>query len=87
MERRHEPVITSWAEMKSRLRDKFIPACYRPMIIDEWKHLRQGDGTVAEYIACFNDLMIRCNLDEEPVATLARFSAGLRLEYQRELVL
>ena len=73
--------------MKSRLHDKFVPACYRPMIIDEWQHLRQGEGTVAEYIARFDDLMIRCNLDEEPVATLARFRAGLRPEYQCELVL
>ena len=73
--------------MKSRLRGKFVPACYRPMIIDEWQHLRQGEGIVAEYIAHFDDLRIRCNLDEEPVATLARFRAGLRPEYQRELVL
>ena len=51
MERRQEPIITSWAEMKSQLHDKFVPACDRPMIIDEWQHLPQGDGTVAEYIA------------------------------------
>ena len=57
------------------------------MIIDEWQHLRQGDGTIAEYIARFDDLMIRCNLDEEPVATLARFRVGLWPEYQREHVL
>ena len=87
MERRHKSAITSWAEMKSRLRDKFVPACYRPMIIDEWQHLRHGEGTVAEYIARFDDLMIRCNLDEKPVATLTRFRAGLRPKYQRELVL
>ena len=87
MERRQEPIITSWAEMKSRLRDKFVHACYRPMIIDEWQHLPQGDGTMAEYIARFDNLMIRCNLNEEPVATLARFRARLRPEYQRELVL
>ena len=87
MERRQEPIITSWAEMKIRLRDKFVPACYRPMIIDEWQHLSQGEGTVAEYIAQFDDLMIRCNLNEELVATLARFRAELRPEYQHELVL
>ena len=86
-ERRHNPMITTWAEMKSRLGEKYIPACYRPMIIDEWQHLRQEEGTVADYIARFDDLMIRCNVDEGPMATLARFRAGLRLEYQRELVL
>ena len=86
-ERRRETAVTTWAEMKSRLREKFVPACYRPMIIDEWQHLQQGDGTVVDYITRFNDLMIRCNVDEEPVATLARFRAGLRPEYQRELVL
>ena len=73
--------------MKSRLWEKYIPACCRPMIIDEWQHLRQEEGTVADYIARFDDLMIRCNVDEEPMATLARFRAGLRPEYQRELVL
>ena len=87
MERRHEPQVTSWAEMKSRLRSKFVPACYRPMIIDEWHNLRQGEGTVTDYIAKFDDLMIRCNLEEEPMATLARFRAGLRPEFQRELIL
>ena len=86
-ERRHDPMITSWAEMKSRLREKFVTSCYRPMIIDEWQHLRQGEGTVEEYIARFDDLMIHCNMDEEPMATLARFRAGLRSEFQRELVL
>ena len=87
MERRHEPMISSWAEMKSRLRIKFVPTCYRPMILDEWQHLRQGEGSVADYIARFDDLMIRCNVDEEPMATLVRFWAGLRSEFQRELVL
>ena len=86
-ERRHDPAITTWAEMKSRLREKYIPACYRPMIIDEWQRLRQEEGTVVDYVARFDDLMIRCNVDEEPLATLARFRAGLRLEFQRELIL
>ena len=86
-ERRREMPVTTWAEMKSRLREKFVPACYRSMIIDEWNHLQQGDGSVVDYIARFDDLMIRCNVDKEPVATLARFRAGLRLEYQRELVM
>ena len=86
-ERRREVAIATWTEMKGQLRGKYVPACYLPMIIDEWQHLQQGDGTVVEYIARFDDLMIRCNIDEEPVATLARFRAGLRAEYQRELVL
>ena len=73
--------------MKSRVREKFVPACYRPMILDEWQHLRQEEGTVADYIARFHDLMIRCNVDEEPMATLARFRARLRPEFHRELLL
>ena len=85
--RRREATITTWAEMKGRLQGKFVPDCYRPMIIDEWQHLQQGDSTVAEYIAKFDDLMIRCNVEEEPVAMLARFRAGLRPEFQRELIL
>ena len=72
-ERHHDPTITTWAEMKSRLREKYIPACYRPMIIDEWQHLRQEEGTVADYVARFDDLMIRCNVDEEPMVRLPGF--------------
>ena len=86
-ERRCEPQVSTWEEMKGRMRGKFVPVCYRPMIIDEWQRLRQGDGSVADYIAQFDELMIRCNIDEEPEATLARFRAGLRPEYQRELIL
>ena len=40
-----------------------------------------------DYITRFDDLMSRCNIDEEPAATLTRFRAGLRPEYQRELIL
>ena len=80
-------MVTTWAEMKGQLREKFVPACYRSMMINEWQRLRQGEGTVSEYISRFDDLMIRCNIDEEPMATLARFRAGLRSEFQRELVL
>ena len=87
LEQRHEPMTTSWAEMKSRLREKFVPACYRHMILDEWQHLCQEEGTVADYIGRFDDLMICCNVHEEPMATLTRFRAGLRPEFQRELVL
>ena len=86
-EHRHDPMITTWAEMKSGLREKYIPACYRPMIIDEWQHLHQEEGLVAKYIVRFDDLMIRCNVVEEPMATLARFQAGLRPKYEHQLVL
>ena len=87
VECRQDTIITTWAEMKGRLREKFIPACYRPMIIDEWQYLCQGDGTVVDYISRFDDLMIWCNLNEEPMATLVRFRAGLRSEFQRKLIL
>ena len=78
-ERRCEVAVTTWTEMKGPLREKYVPACYRPMIIDEWQHLQQGDGTVVEYITRFDDLMIRCNIDEEPVATLARFPGWIKV--------
>ena len=86
-ERRHDTMVTTWAEMKGQLQEKFVPACYKLMIIDEWQDLRQGEGTISECINPFDELMIRCNLDEEPMATLAWFRAGLRTEFQRELVL
>ena len=64
VERRRETAVATWAEMKGWLREKYVPACYRPMIIDEWQHLQQGDGTVVEYIARFDKLMIRCNIEK-----------------------
>ncbi|CAB4263779.1 unnamed protein product [Prunus armeniaca] len=41
---------------------------------------------VAEYIAKFEEFMLRCDIREDQRMTLSRFRSGLRLELQRELI-
>ncbi|KAL2513243.1 CCHC-type domain-containing protein [Abeliophyllum distichum] len=48
--------------------------------------LRQGSMTTVEYIAKFEEFMLRCNVNKESSVTLSRFRTGFRLELQRELI-
>ncbi|XP_004301556.1 PREDICTED: uncharacterized protein LOC101305082 [Fragaria vesca subsp. vesca] len=78
--------ITHWEEMKERLKEKYVPLAYKERLLDQWQSLRQGNMTVAEYIDKFEEFMVRCNINEDPSVTLARFRTGLRPELQRELI-
>ena len=40
-----------------------------------------------EYIAQFDELLMRCGVDEDLKVTLSRFKAGLRGDIQRKLFL
>ena len=79
-----EPIAT-WAEMKRRLRDKYVPMSYHQKLLDQWQRLNQGNKPVSEYIAKFDEFVMRCHLAEPEEATLSRFRAGLREDIQREL--
>ncbi|KAK8943452.1 hypothetical protein KSP40_PGU009904 [Platanthera guangdongensis] len=50
------------------------------------QNLRQGTLTVAEYMTCFDELIVRSDILDEPIATSSRFKAGLRSDIQRELI-
>ncbi|KAK9951474.1 hypothetical protein M0R45_006914 [Rubus argutus] len=72
--------------MKERLREKYVPLSYQERLLDQWQSLRQGTMTAEEFIDKFEELMLRCNVNEDPSVTLARFRTGLRPELQKELI-
>ena len=60
---------------------------YEQRLLDQWQRLTQGNKTVTEYIAKFDEFIMRCNVVESEAATLSRFRAGLYEEINRELFL
>ena len=82
---RGEVPIVTWRAMKIRLRQKYLPMSYNQRLLDQWQRLAQGNRSVAEYIAKFDEFIMRCNVDESKSVTLSRFRAGLRKEIQKEL--
>ena len=83
--RRGENPIATWQGMKRRLRDKYLPVSYNQRLIDQWQKLTQGNKSIAEYIAKFDEYVMRCDVEESESVTLSRFRAGLREELQKEL--
>ena len=83
---RHQPQVETWEEMKERLRQKYIPSTYRQRLVDRWQSLTQGDRSVSEYIAEFDDHFQRCGVNEESIMTVSRFRRGLRRYLQHELL-
>lgn len=75
-----EPIGT-WEGMKKKLKEKYLPLSYHSRLMDQWNSLRQGRISISDYIACFNELMWRCDIIEDPVATLSRFRLGLHPEF------
>lgn len=50
------PAINTWARMKKRLSDKYLPRSYQEKFLDQRNTFRKGNLTVAEYITKFDDL-------------------------------
>ncbi|KAI9185053.1 hypothetical protein LWI28_003722 [Acer negundo] len=75
--------ITLWSEMKIRLREKYLPTYYRSALLDQYLNIKQSSSSVNEYMSIFDDLLIRCNIKEEPDVTVARFLNGLKFEVKR----
>ncbi|XP_073117835.1 uncharacterized protein [Elaeis guineensis] len=85
-QRRQDPIET-WDEMKEKLREKYLPTSYQQRLLDQWQRFTQGNRLVIEYIARFDEYLMRCGVAEDRVVTLSRFRAGLREDIQRELFL
>ncbi|XP_038985543.1 uncharacterized protein LOC120111737 [Phoenix dactylifera] len=85
--RRHQPAITDWVEMKEKLKEKYLPLSYQADLLDRWNNLRQGSRTATDYIAQFDEFMMRSNIAEDERMILSRFRRGLNDELRKELVL
>nr|CAD1838142.1 unnamed protein product [Ananas comosus var. bracteatus] len=83
--RSRQAPITLWDEMKAKLSEKYLPSTHRQLQIEQMLSLRQGSMSVADYMQKFDEISIRCNVQEEEDMTLARFRRGLREEIQKEI--
>ena len=45
--------ISTWRDMRSKLRDKYLDRFYEQRLLDRWYRLRQDDRPVSEYIKEF----------------------------------
>ena len=66
-----------------RLREKYLPTYYRSALLDQYLNIKQSSSSVTDYMSVFDDLLIRCNIKEEPDVTVARFLNGLKFEVKR----
>lgn len=73
--------------MKQKLKEKYLPTYYRSQLVEQLLNLRQSTSSVSDYLARFEELMLRCEIDEEPFITVSRFVNGLRVDIKREVTL
>ncbi|VFQ80058.1 unnamed protein product, partial [Cuscuta campestris] len=74
-----EPVST-WIKMRSLLKKKFLPAEYVRENFAKLQTLRQGSKSVEEYNREFEELLLRCDLQEDDEQTFVRYLFGLNLQ-------
>ncbi|KAL0926660.1 hypothetical protein M5K25_002901 [Dendrobium thyrsiflorum] len=86
-ESRNEYPITDWSSMKRELKQKYLPPSYFPRLLDRWNRLTQGSKPVKDYIASFDDYLIRCKGETSttPAQILSMFRTGLREDLRNEL--
>ena len=80
------PPISTWEEMKAKVREKYMPTNYYDKLCDQVINLRQNNMSIAEYMQKFDELKTRSQMVEESRQTLARFKVGLRPEIKLELL-
>jgi hypothetical protein len=73
--------------MKQKLKEKYLPTYYRSKLVEQLFNLRQSTSSVSDYLARFEELMLRCSIYEEPFITVSRFVNGLRVDIKREVTL
>ncbi|GFZ12735.1 hypothetical protein Acr_23g0011200 [Actinidia rufa] len=60
---------------------------YQGDMLDKWNILRQGSKPATEYVAQFEEYLMRCDIREDERMTLSRFRQGLNDDLRKELVL
>lgn len=82
--RRRAPVL-SWVDMRGILRNKYVPPYYMSDLLSQFQNLRQNTSTVHEYISTSEELLLRCQVDEEQPVLVTTFVNGLRADIRREV--
>ena len=83
LRRTRRPTVSNWAEMKERLKEKYLPIDYEQMMFEEMLQLRQGSLSVDQFTDRFHELTVRSKIVETEQQTLARYRTGLRSELRK----
>ncbi|XP_058222520.1 uncharacterized protein LOC131332354 [Rhododendron vialii] len=87
-DRRGVPRVGTWAEMKLKLDEKFLPLDYSHSLYQKFHRLRHhNEQSVADYTKQFYKLWSRINLMETDDQLVARYTSGLKLNLQGELMM
>ena len=72
----------TWDALKRVMRARFVPSYYARDLLHKLQQLRQGAKNVEEYYQELQMGMLRCDLEENEEAAMARFVGGLNREIQ-----
>nr|GEZ48911.1 reverse transcriptase domain-containing protein [Tanacetum cinerariifolium] len=70
--------VTTWDKMKKLLKEIFLPPTYRQEAFPKYHNLSQRTTTVEELIMEFDQLRMKCGVEEEEEQTIAWFLGALR---------
>ena len=68
---------TTWEDLKSVLRHRFVPTSYRRDLLRKLERLEQGSNTVHAYYQKFKSYMYCCDIKESEENTRNMFFNGL----------
>ncbi|VFQ90321.1 unnamed protein product [Cuscuta campestris] len=72
--------VKTWTKMRALLKKKFIPTHYIRDNFARLQNLRQGNQSVEEYNREFEELLMRCDLQENDSQTFVRYLFGLNTQ-------
>nr|XP_027124151.1 uncharacterized protein LOC113740831 [Coffea arabica] len=78
--RNRERQISTWEELRTTMRKRFVPGHYYRDLYQRLQTLVQGSRTVEDYYKEMEITMLRADIVEDREATMARFLKGLRPE-------
>jgi hypothetical protein len=76
---------TTWDALKCAMRTHFVPPYYQRDLLKKLARLEQGKNSIEEYYQELQTGMIRCDIEEDNEALIARFFSGLNKEMQTVL--
>ena len=71
--------------MKAKLKKKYILEFYRNNLLNELHNLRQGNMSVWDCIARFDDLTLHCDMRKDHYQIISKFCSGLRSDIRRPM--
>ena len=80
--RRRRLPISTWEQLEVAMKERFMPPYYKEEIFNKLQRLTQGNKSVEEYVQEMEVILMKVEVEEPPMATMARFLNGLNREIQ-----